>query len=67
VSPPLENTRVRSTIATPLARSAPLNRSTASRRQTASSQPTKANHKKESGMGGFLRKTGRILKKPFKF
>jgi len=66
-SPRLEKTTVRPTIATPRARSTSLNRSTAPGPQTVRSQPTKANHKKESRMGGFLRKTGRILKRPFKF
>ncbi len=54
-SPRLEKTRVRPTIESPVAR-----------RETARSQPARANHKKESGIGGFLRKTGKILKKPFK-
>ena len=38
-----------------------------SRRESARTQPAKANHKKESGIGGFLKKTGKILKRPFKF
>lgn len=66
-SPRLEKTRVRPTIASPVARSTPRFRSTAPRREMARSQPAKANHKKESGIGGFLKKTGRILKRPFKF
>lgn len=60
----LEKTRVSPTSASPIALSAP--RSTESRRQTTRSQPAKANHKKESGIGGFLKKTGNLLKKPFK-
>ncbi len=66
-SPRLEKTGVRPTIASPVARSTPRFRSTAQRRETTRPQPTKANHKKESGIGGFLKKTGKILKKPFKF
>lgn len=31
------------------------------------SNPNKANHKEESKVGSFLKKTGRLLKKPFKF
>jgi hypothetical protein len=40
--------------------------STASRRETMRSQPARANHKKESRIGDFLKKTGKLLKKPFK-
>lgn len=40
--------------------------STASGRETMRSQPARANHKKESRIGGFLKKTGKLLKKPFK-
>lgn len=66
-SPRLEKIRVRPTMASPVARSTPRFHPTASRRETVRSQPANANHKKESGVGGFLRKTGKILKKPFKF
>lgn len=60
----LEKTRVSPTTASPIARSTP--GSTDSRRAKTRSQPSKANHKKESGIGGFLKKTGNLLKKPFK-
>ena len=63
-SPGLENPRVSPTSGSPIAMSAPGFRSDAPRRETRS-QPAKANHKKESGIGGFLKKTGKLLKKPF--
>jgi hypothetical protein len=64
-SPRLEETRPKPTIATPLARSTSRNRSTATRRETVRPQANKASNN-ESGIGGFLKKTGKILKKPFK-
>lgn len=66
-SPRSDKTRVTGNQATPLARYTPSYPATAARRDTVKSQPMKANHKKESKIGGFLKKTGRILKKPFKF
>ena len=36
------------------------------RRERINPKPSEANHK-ESGIGSFLKKTGRVLKKPFKF
>jgi hypothetical protein len=41
-------------------------RSTVSQRETMRSPRTKANRKKESGISSFLKKTGNMLKKPFK-
>lgn len=59
----LEKTRVSPTNASPIARS---QSSTDPGRESVRSRPTKANHKKESRIGGFLKKTGNLLKKPFK-
>ena len=59
-----EKTIVTPTSTSPIALSTP--RSTDSRRETMRSQTAKANHKKESRIGGFLKKTGKLLKKPFK-
>lgn len=64
-SPQSDKTRVTGNPVAPLARSTPRIPSTAPRRVTVRSQPAKANHKKESKIGGFLKKTGRMLKKPF--
>ena len=66
-SPRLEKTRARPATGSPLANSKPRFRSTAPGRENVKSEPTKANHKKDSGIGGFLKKTGKILKRPFKF
>lgn len=66
-SPPSEKTGVRPTVASPAERPTPGSRSTIARREPVGTQPAKANHKKESGIGGFLKKTGKILKRPFKF
>jgi len=66
-SPRLENTRVRPGNASAVARSTPRLPSTAPGRDTVRPQPAQANHKKESRVGGFLKKTGKILKRPFKF
>ena len=63
-SPQSDKTGVTGKPVAPLARSTPRFPSTATRRDTVSSQPAKANHK-ESKIGGFLKKTGRMLKKPF--
>ncbi len=54
--------RVSPTTASPIATSS----STDSGRERVRSRPTKANHKKESRIGGFLKKTSNLLKKPFK-
>ena len=62
-NPRTEKTRPRTTVASPIARNAP-------RVTTYGQEPTsppKANHKKESTIGGFLKKTGKVLKRPFKF
>jgi hypothetical protein len=64
-SPQLDETKLRPGEAAPLARSTSRNRSTAPRREVVRSQPNKRSHN-GSGIGGFLRKTGKILKKPFK-
>jgi hypothetical protein len=66
-SPRLEKTRAIPVTGSPLASSAPGFPPTAPVRETVKSEPTKANHKKDSGIGRFLRKTGKILKRPFKF
>jgi hypothetical protein len=64
--PRLEKTRARPVAGSPLASSTPGLESSARARETVRSEPTKANHKKDSGIGGFLKKTGNILKRPFK-
>ena len=64
-SPRLEKPNVGPTTASPIERPTPPYRSTASRQETVRSS-AKANHKKESGIGGFLKKTGNLLKRPFK-
>lgn len=52
----------------PIAKSSPERfRSPPLRREVRRPRPAMANHKKESKIGGFLKKTGRILKRPFKF
>ncbi len=66
-SPGVEKTRVRRNNASAVARSTPRLHSTAPTRETVRPPAAKANHKKESGIGGFLKKTGKILKRPFKF
>ena len=66
-SPRLEKTRAKPTTGSPLASSTPSSRSTTATRDTMRSDSTKENHKKDSGIGGFLKKTGKILKRPFKF
>jgi type IV secretory pathway VirB10-like protein len=65
-SPRSDKTKVTANRAAPIARSTPRLRSPARRQETTRSQAAKANHK-ESRIGGFLKKTGRVLKKPFKF
>ncbi|MFN2511232.1 MAG: hypothetical protein ABR568_07280 [Pyrinomonadaceae bacterium] len=60
----LEKTTVGPTSASPIALSTP--RLSDSRRERIRPQPARANHKKESRIGGFLKKTGNLLKKPFK-
>jgi hypothetical protein len=65
-SPRLEKTRMRPPTASPIASSIPRYRSSTARREIVRSETAKANHKKESRIGGFLKKTGRILKRPFK-
>lgn len=62
-NPRTEKARPRTTVASPIARNAP--RVTTSGQE--SSSPAKTNHKKESTIGGFLKKTGKVLKRPFKF
>jgi hypothetical protein len=42
-------------------------RTPTTRRHEMRSDPNKSNHTKESTVGSFLKKTGRLLKKPFKF
>ncbi len=64
-SPRVEKTQESSTIVSPIARSRPSFDSTTPRRETGRSPSAKANHKKESGIGRFLKKTAKILKKPF--
>ena len=59
-------TGVKGNSVVPPARSTPPMRPTVPKRDPARMQSSKANHKKESGIGGFFKKTGRILKKPFK-
>jgi type IV secretory pathway VirB10-like protein len=59
-----EKTTVSPTSTSPIALSTP--RSTDSSREKMRSQPARANHKKQSRIGGFLKKTGNLLKKPFK-
>ncbi|MCM3873122.1 MAG: hypothetical protein ND895_20765 [Pyrinomonadaceae bacterium] len=66
-SPRSEKTRAIPVTGSPLASSAPGFPSTAPGRDPLRSEPTKANHKKDSGIGRFLKKTGKILKRPFKF
>ncbi len=63
-SPSLEKTRVSPSSKSPIALSTP--RLSDSRRERIRPQPARANHKKESRIGGFLKKTGNLLKKPFK-
>lgn len=46
---------------------APRYRPPVRRRQAPKSDANQANHKKESKVGSFFRKTGRLLKKPFSF
>jgi len=62
-NPRTEHARPKTAVASPIARNAP--RVTTSGQQ--SSSPAKANHKKESTIGGFLKKTGKVLRRPFKF
>lgn len=64
-SPRSDKTKVTANRAAPVVRSTPRLRSPALRQETTRSPVAKANHK-ESRIGGFLKKTGRILKKPFK-
>ena len=64
-SPRLEKPSVSPTTTSPIESSTTPSRTTASSRETVRSS-AKANHKKESGIRGFLSKTGKILKKPFK-
>ena len=42
-------------------------RTPTTKRQETQTDPNKSNHTKESAVGSFLKKTGRLLKKPFKF
>lgn len=65
-SPRLEKTRVRPGTGSPLAKAEPRADSAAPVREASRTGSPKSNHKKDSGIGGFLRKTGKILKKPFK-
>ena len=62
-NPRTEKVRPKTSVASPIARNAP--RDTSSGQEPRS--PAKANHKKESTIGGFLKKTGKVLKRPFKF
>jgi hypothetical protein len=63
-NPRTEQARPKTTVASPIARNVP--RITSSGQEPARS-PAKTNHKKESTIGGFLKKTGKVLKRPFKF
>jgi hypothetical protein len=65
-SPRLEKTRAKPAAGSPFVKSAPRFDSTAPGRETVRSESAKANHKKDSGIGAFFKKTGKILKKPFK-
>jgi hypothetical protein len=66
-SPESDTTTVSGNEAAPLAQATPGYGSATSSGETMRSQPKKANHKKETGIRGLLKKTGKILKKPFKF
>lgn len=66
-SPRSDKTKVPGNRATSLARSTTRFPSTEPKQESKRSEPVKANHKKESGIRGFLKKTGNVLKKPFKF
>lgn len=66
-SAPVEETPVRPSTSPSTASAAPPLGSTARKRATTRSQSSSANHKKEKGVGGFFKKAGRVLKKPFKF
>lgn len=58
---------VSATRAAPIAKPSPERfRSPTLRQEVRRPQPAMANHKKQSQIGGFLKKTARILKKPFK-
>jgi hypothetical protein len=63
----LEKGRGPATSAAPLVNSEPGPRSTMPPRRSSRSTLTKANHKKDSGIKGFIKKTGKVLKRPFKF
>lgn len=65
-SPPSEKTGARPASTSP-DRTTPNSRVAVLRREPVRSQPGKTNPKKESGIGGFLKKTGKVLKRPFKF
>lgn len=65
LNPQSNKTRATGNSVAAIARSNPRPPSAAPRRDTVRSQPAKANHKKESKIGGFFKKTGRMLKKPF--
>ncbi|MCM3902966.1 MAG: hypothetical protein ND866_14765 [Pyrinomonadaceae bacterium] len=66
-SPRSDKTKVTGNRATPLASSISRFPSTNPKQKSARSEPAKANHKKDSGIRGFFKKTGKILKRPFKF
>ncbi|CAN5785162.1 hypothetical protein BH18ACI4_BH18ACI4_21130 [soil metagenome] len=65
--PRLEKKKVRHANASPVVRPTPRSDSIASSWESIRPQPTKASHKKESRIAGFFKKTGKILKRPFKF
>jgi hypothetical protein len=65
-SPRLEKTRARPGAGSPLAESQQKVEPTTRGRESVKAEPVKANHKKDSRIGSFLKKTGKLLKKPFK-
>jgi hypothetical protein len=64
-SPRLDKTKMTGNRATPLARS--ISPSTAPKREPLRAQPAKPTQEKNSGIRGFLKKTKKVLKRPFKF
>jgi hypothetical protein len=66
-APRTDKTKVTGNRATPLARSISRSPATQPKRESERTESAKANHKKDSGIRGFLKKTGKVLKRPFKF
>ena len=65
--PRSDKTKINGSRPTPLARSNPRLPLDVPKQEAARSEPARANHKKDSGIRGFFKKTGKILKRPFKF